>query len=340
MRRQARLGQKALEALRTVHGLSALETRQRVMHAVAAAAESDVAGYYEITSGATPAAFAMGKMEGVGISPAALKRLHSDFASVVAKGHLGFDPRHPGLRERRSFLETSTLASPAQLEASPILGVLSPHGLADHLRLLVYHGNRFVGWVGAFGKNRARTFAPADRNALASLVRPISAALVLAATLERGEKTLEPADLVVTSLGLVEYASEAGRAWLTLPDFTPALASWVRDFDRGRPSPLPLPAAADARIVRLDGGGAVRYLVCVRPRLAVFTAAASVLSPQQRRVAEYAVAGATVVEISRAMGITYETARGHLKACYERLEVANRLELARALQAEDSSKPN
>ncbi len=56
------------------------------------------------------------------------------------------------------------------------------------------------------------------------------------------------------------------------------------------------------------------------------------LTPTQRTIAEYAIVGATVEEIARTMQAGRETVRTHMKEIYRRLEVANRVELARALQ--------
>jgi len=52
------------------------------------------------------------------------------------------------------------------------------------------------------------------------------------------------------------------------------------------------------------------------------------LSVRKRRIAEFAAFGATAAEIGRALDVSPETVRAHLKRIYERLGVANRVELA------------
>lgn len=78
-------------------------------------------------------------------------------------------------------------------------------------------------------------------------------------------------------------------------------------------------------------GSRLGWLVDVRRAQAILVAPDAVLTPAQRTVAEYAVAGATVDEIARAVDASPETVRSHLKSVYRRLEVANRVELARLL---------
>ena len=56
------------------------------------------------------------------------------------------------------------------------------------------------------------------------------------------------------------------------------------------------------------------------------------LSPTQMRVAEYLAAGARRSEIAAALEVSAETVRSHVRAVYERLEVATPMELARLLE--------
>lgn len=77
----------------------------------------------------------------------------------------------------------------------------------------------------------------------------------------------------------------------------------------------------------LEVGPQPSYLVEFRPP----PAASCRLTPRQLEVCEYAAAGATVREIAATTRVGAETVRAHLKEAYRRLEVANRVELARAL---------
>lgn len=85
------------------------------------------------------------------------------------------------------------------------------------------------------------------------------------------------------------------------------------------------------RARRFDGP-VPTYLVDVGPRVPLQLGADADLTPTQRQVAEYAAVGATVAEIARSLESAQETVRTHLREVYRRLDVANRVELARALE--------
>ncbi len=53
------------------------------------------------------------------------------------------------------------------------------------------------------------------------------------------------------------------------------------------------------------------------------------LTPRERQVAEYATYGSTNSEIAQGLGIGMETVKTHLKQIFLKLEVCNRVELAR-----------
>ena len=86
--------------------------------------------------------------------------------------------------------------------------------------------------------------------------------------------------------------------------------------------------------MRLVGSGGVRYLLRLEPVEAVRLRRDFELSATQRRVAEYAAAGAQVVEIAEAVGIAPTTVKTHLRAAYATLGIGSRAELAQALQGQ------
>jgi len=69
----------------------------------------------------------------------------------------------------------------------------------------------------------------------------------------------------------------------------------------------------------------------VREDRAIELSPESLLTPAQRRVAEYAVEGATCAEISRTLEASVETVRSHMKEIYRRLGVCCRAELTQLL---------
>jgi DNA-binding CsgD family transcriptional regulator len=61
------------------------------------------------------------------------------------------------------------------------------------------------------------------------------------------------------------------------------------------------------------------------------TPAEALLTPQELSIARAAAEGRSLAEIGRALGISTETARTHMKAVYQRLRITRRVELARLL---------
>lgn len=96
--------------------------------------------------------------------------------------------------------------------------------------------------------------------------------------------------------------------------------------------------SADRQVVRVGNHRvALQRLTGVQP---VFVATVDrlppkfvPLSPRQREVAQYAVTGATAVEIAKALHISSHTVRQHLKEVYRRLGVENRVQLSRVASA-------
>lgn len=84
-------------------------------------------------------------------------------------------------------------------------------------------------------------------------------------------------------------------------------------------------------IARPLEGLAASWLVELSPTRSVRLSVDAALTPTQRTIAEYAVVGATVEEIAVTLSSGKETVRSHLREIYRRLEVANRVELVRAL---------
>lgn len=247
--------------------------------------------------------------------------------NAVARKHL----TRPGRHELDAFLEAEAIWPQGALRKTPVYReIFRPSRVADQIRLLVFQGDRFVGWIGAVRASGARPFARRDRRRMSSLVPPIRALLI--AALERGPASAGCAQILVRPDGTVEHWTPAARSWLDRPGFGDALARAVRAVDRGEPlGALP---CADAAITRLLGSGTSRYLVHLTP-FAPLTSnpVTRELSAVQLRVAEFAASGATIHEIARALGRSPNTVRTHLHAAYERLDVANRVELARALEA-------
>ncbi len=246
------------------------------------------------------------------------------------------DHQRVRLRERTNFLEDGALwTGTTWRDSSFVRDILAPIGMLHQQRMLVYQGRRFVGWVGGLREPAARPFGPRERARARRWVSAVTAALVAADRLELVAVSGPPGDLVVRPDGHVTHACAAGYRWLARPGFADQLRRMVQAFDAGREETSGLLGLADARIARLVGEGECRYVVNVAAARPPSLTAVACLTPSQGRVAEYAAAGATDAETARALGIRPSTVKHQLRAIYELLGVASRLELARALADRD-----
>ncbi|MDB4955809.1 MAG: hypothetical protein JWO36_3378 [Myxococcales bacterium] len=314
-----------MSAVVTVAHAAPLQILRSAVERLHAVADADVAGYYRVARRADGTACIVGTL-GVGrgfddVFKCILRRpgaIESMARSLVA----------PPRAETTGFVEFDRLVTRHVVEFRRE-DLFRPAGFVEQIRLLVYHGPRFVGWIGAMRRLGASAFSRRDSDRLASLVRPVSDAVIAADALAHVEAPGN-AYAVVRPNGSVEYATPAARAWLDGPGHRAAVRRWVIAADRNSETDAAnLFAHHDARLVRLDSAGGVRYLLKLAPILPILRSL--VLSPRQREVAELAADGATVDEIAADVACDRETVRSHLRAIYQRLGVSTRVELARAL---------
>ncbi len=190
---------------------------------------------------------------------------------------------------------------------------------------LIMLDDEVLGWLAVFrapGASAAR-LATAWRRARDRIV---------ASRRSTGRLPREPASLLLDASGVLTWRCHRAESWLRLPGIGPALAEWVREFldgaSRRTRSWTPF---GHVEFIRLDGPGPCLALVQVEAGRALTRPIQAELSPRQLEVASLAAVGLTVDEAARAMGIGRETVRTHLKATYDRLGVATRLELGRLL---------
>jgi DNA-binding CsgD family transcriptional regulator len=209
----------------------------------------------------------------------------------------------------------------------------APEGIEDKLRMTVYHRGEHAGWIGVTRRRGEPPFRRADARRVARLAEPIADALVGARARERSRLPAAPADVVARPDGQLEYASAAIRSYVDDPRIAAELRGWVRSIDCGAPVG-DLVVGHRVRWSRLEDrhGTHMRYLLHFDPVVPVRLHPAFTISRTARRMASLAVAGATVGEIAATFHVTATTVRTHLRQVYEHLDVATRVELARALQ--------
>lgn len=213
--------------------------------------------------------------------------------------------------------------------------------VSDQVRMMVYHQGRHVAWIGALRYWDDPEFDRATVRRLRTIAPAIADALIHADAIARAASPEAGCDLVLTPEGDVELASSAAATLVAHRERRAMLRQWARTADSGGEPPTVL-AGHNVRWARLAGRGSVRYLLHVEPARPVTLHEAHVLSRTQRTVARYAAAGAHVREIAEALDLSTSTVRTHLRLVYQSLDVANRAELARALDHlpnEDPERP-
>ena len=203
---------------------------------------------------------------------------------------------------------------------------MAPYGLHDILRLHILDGTAYAAYVGLARKVGSPSFSLRDKACLRERARRLQPLLRRARRLRVQMHCLRPGQVLLDEEGTVLACSPEGKAWLELGEMRERLQQAVRRHDEGYVVP-------GLSIGRLEAPtGAVRYIVTVSAPEAIVRVGASLLSATQRRVAEYAAAGAYIREIADTLAMSPHTVRTHLKASYRKLDVANRLDLAEALE--------
>ena len=203
-------------------------------------------------------------------------------------------------------------------------------GIGDELRTLVFKGHRCIGFLGLY-RWEGNPFSEAEVHKINTLVGGAHAALT---TIQSRMEELRPDELqlLISPTGEITHASPEARPWLTSAR-RDRLRYIIRQLDAHREDPVWIHVidAMEIRVTRLLGDGSSIYVVHLVPRVPPRHRPDAALTPAQRRVADYAAAGATAEEIARALDISFHTVKTHLRNIYERLGVANRVELAEAL---------
>ena len=237
------------------------------------------------------------------------------------------DVFRPGHDEINEFV-TQHVDDP-RFEGTPIeRRLLTPLEIHSALRIMVYRGEEFVGWVGCFRRADQPRCDAKLRRKVEVLRKPLCAALSAVDQLHRQELIDESACAVFEPGGQLEYASAEAGEFLD-GERRQAMGHLVRGLDGGEvENCLQAFYGVEVRLTRLEGQGGVRYLAQLIPPEIPELDPESHLTPTQRQVVDYAVAGATTKEIARAMGRSPETIKVHFKNVYDRLGIGSRAELA------------
>ncbi len=205
-------------------------------------------------------------------------------------------------------------------------------GIRSTLGMTVMHDDMLVGGIALVRLNGEPGFGRVDINAARALeadtVRWFSAAWRrrIADSRPPGSRSY----IVFDRAGRLRSVSRGASRWLADEAVRARLGELAASFARGASRPEAFVRRAPVRFEPLDGeGGSV--LAIVEEAAAHRPGPREKLTDAQRRVADLAVAGATVKEIAAGLKRSPETVRDHLKAIYERLGIGSRVELGRVL---------
>ena len=245
-----------------------------------------------------------------------------------------WDPRRPQREEINRFQPGADVDARV-LRGKPVYeGYYLPFGLCRERRILAYDGRRFAGWLGVSRHLDRPAFAPAEERRLSDVARWLVPAMCALRPVD-DEAPGGDARIVLTPTGRVEVACERARRWLT-PPRRAWLTDHVRSIERCDKAGVFALAGAVGHVVRLTGDGKVRYLCMLAPAVAPSIAAPDgeaardALTQVEREIAVAAAAGLTVAEMAAERQTSANTVKFHLKNVYQKLGVANRVELARA----------
>lgn len=277
------------------------------------------------------------------------------FGEVQSVGCAGFRAATQGLEGRSLFRYVSPADAPAEEvwpgELNPVgrfgttgrraaarLGAWSmlwrPGRIRSTLGMTVLHDGHLIGAIAAvrlhgedgFGRLEtaaARTLEPGIARWLGEAWRRRRA---------RGRPAGARSYLIFDGTGRLCSVSRGASEWLREGDVRGQLGDMARRVLAGEAIAPAFVRRAAVRFEVLDSDRADgRVLVVLEEGGAHRLGPREKLTDAQRRVADLAVAGATVKEIAAGLERSPETVRDHLKAIYERLGIGSRVELGRVL---------
>lgn len=318
--------------LATLEGSTGRDVRRELLGRLLESAEADAAFWYDVDAEGTIVGLEVVGDHAVGglLSGYSGRRFPAGgVSSTAAIAGMRSWTLQDAPAEVRSRFRTyrQDFRDPDRAEELPLYQqVYRPLGVHDHLRVLAYRGERYLGWFGVVRASRGRFEAREVRRLdpqVAHIVEGLAAARAM-------DAVGEDAFLILDATGQVERGTEGALRWLST-ERAELLARAVRAADRGGEPTLAIDRV-HVRLVRLAGQTNVRYLAMLRERDAIELRAASALSMSERAVAEDLAAGLTIREIAASRGRAESTVKSQAKSLYRKLGVASRVELVEALR--------
>lgn len=206
--------------------------------------------------------------------------------------------------------------------------------VSDQRRLLVYDGDRFIGWVGLLRCDGA-VFNASECAALDAQVPRLRRRFTEALAVERDEERVLPTGVVLGPSGEVVQTTESAATVLR-GGLRASLARATRRMIRqGDDRSDQVVRGIRAQLHRLRDQDEPRTLAWLSPLQTPTIDPLAALAPRIREAAQFLATGATAKETAAAMNVTEHTVRGYLKQAYRTLGVGSRVELAARLVRTD-----
>jgi DNA-binding CsgD family transcriptional regulator len=236
--------------------------------------------------------------------------------------------------ENPSFEDVFLLTPTAAYEDLAIYHrFFAPLRLVDFIGAHVLIEGQLAGWAGVYRTADQPRFTRADL----ARVRTHEPAILdlFARSMARHRFSVPPGGAVgvLDREGRVVQASADAPAWFREDHVCADLRAAARDFAHSREPHRELFVRRHAvTLTRLVGKDVETIHVRIVPAAAQPVPALAHLSDRQRAVATALIEGATIAEVARALGMSPETVRSHLKAIYAHFGVSTRVELMKALR--------
>lgn len=252
-----------------------------------------------------------------------------DASETVMRARRGrWSLRSPAPHHTNRFSTFHDDVDSEQLDALPVMQeIYRPHGIIDQARMMVIDKGRVLARFGLLNTEREGPFTKRELKLLNRSAQAIAHAFVCLDMADQWE--MDNGVAMVRADGAVVAATPDVAKWLVARR-RELLVARIRAIDSGQAPMFFGLERALVRVTRLDGPEGVHYLLTFRSQQPEVSPA-NRLTLRQRDIADLAAVGMTVEEIAATLHISANTVKTHLRAVYDILYVANRVELARAL---------
>jgi DNA-binding CsgD family transcriptional regulator len=208
-----------------------------------------------------------------------------------------------------------------------------PLGLRSLVGSYFFIDGKLAGWAGVYRTTEQASFSRRDLERLQPYEARLLALFTATCPRDRWQLPAAGAVAVLNERGNVVQACADAPEWLAQGRICAELRAQAKAFaTSGEHARELFVRRLAVRLTRLVGPDGPSVYVHLTPTAGQPVPALAQLSRRQRAVATALIEGATIAEAARALGMSPETVRSHLKAIYAHFGVSTRVELMKALR--------